>query len=125
MNSGELWRQTKTNLSALSRLTRPQLKPDPGFHVKILEIYEISSRKFATQNDIYQLYQSKRAVILTETKFVKYKVFAYEILWNADCRKMARSYRDGQIYFLLSKTSQALWDMGSRVLMALGFGGDG
>ena len=40
-----------------------------GFYIKTLIIYELSSREFTTQNDLYWLYESKRVVILIETKF--------------------------------------------------------
>ena len=49
-----------------------------GSHIETLVIYKLSSRKFTTQNDLYESYSSKRLVILTETKFIDY-VFANEI----------------------------------------------
>ena len=46
---------------------------DPvGSRIETLIIHKLSSRKFTTQNDIYQQYQSKCVVILIETQLIRY-----------------------------------------------------
>ena len=48
------------------------LRQSWGFHIKTLIISKLSPRKFTTQNDLYQQYQSKGVVILIETNLVSY-----------------------------------------------------
>ena len=44
-----------------------------GSHLETLIIYQFSSRKFTTENDLYQSYPSERVVILIETDLINYK----------------------------------------------------
>ena len=47
--------------------------PPMKLHLDTLPIYKLTSRKFTSQNDLYQKYQSKRAIVLIQTKFTNYK----------------------------------------------------
>jgi hypothetical protein len=69
---------------APSRIACPDAeRGDAQSHMETLIIYKLASMKFtirtqndlSTQNDLYELYECKRVVILIETKLINYKCF--------------------------------------------------
>ena len=67
--------------SQLSGPTGPSLSSDvehnetveARVHIETIILYQLSSTKFITQNDVHQQYQYQCVVILIETKFINYK----------------------------------------------------
>ena len=58
----------------------PSSRRPPGFQMESLISYKLGPKKFTAENNLYLSYQSKRVVILIETKFVNYEGFHMGLL---------------------------------------------